>query len=227
MLGFLGDLLGLNKGEGTKTAATQNKGAIAGYDIKGNAIIDAGSAKAGSYLDQVAGLYDGQIGRGQQGTALYDDAMGLNGAAGNARAMSSYASSPGQEYALNQGLQALDRRRSAAGSFQSGGADADTISFATGTANQNYGDWLTRLSGYNGITDAGIAGKAGGLNNLANLATGTASQKLDLAGNVVSGNMNANNLYAKGVEANKAGIADLGSNLLGMAAGKLGWGGFK
>lgn len=219
MLGFLGDLLGLNKGNATKDAAGQNKDVIAGYDAKGNAIIDQGSQQAGGYLEQVAGLYDPIKGA----TGLYADALGLNGTEGAGRASDAFTTSPGYNFSMDQGLQALDRRRAAAGSFQSGGADADTMAYATGLAGQEHGSWLDRLGGLSGTA---LSGQTGALNNQANLATGTASQKLGLAGDVASSTMGANNQFAQGEEANKAGIASLGGNLLGMAGKAFGWGGF-
>ena len=226
MLGFLGDLLGLNAGQSTSAAAVNNRDVAARFNETGNQIIGAGKDEAGGYLGQVAGLYDGQINRGQQGTALYDDAMGLNGADGNARATGAFRTNPGYEFQRDQGLQALDRRRSAGGSFQSGGADTDTLSFATGLADQSFGDWLSRLGGYENTVNNGIAGKAGGLNNLANLATGAASQTLDLGSQTASALMAGNNQNAQGEEAGRAGMASLGSNLMGMAGRAFGWGGF-
>jgi hypothetical protein len=94
---------------------------------------------------------------------------------------------------------------------------------ANEAADQSYGSWLDRLGG---MSSTALSGQTGALNNLANLATGTASQKLGLAGDVTSGLLGANNQYAQGEEANKAGIASLGSNLIGMAGKAFGWGGF-
>lgn len=219
MLGFLGDLLGLNKGNATKDAAVWNQGVISGYDAQGNAIIDQGSAAAGGYLNQVSDLYKPIAGA----TSMYADANGLNGAAGNERATGAFQTAPGYEFQRDQGLQALDRRSSAAGRFQSGNADIDAMQFATGLADQSYGSWLDRL---NGMSNTALSGQTGALNNLANLATGTASQKLGLAGEVASGKMAGNNQWAGGEEANKAGIASFGGNLIGMAGKAFGWGGF-
>lgn len=219
MFDFLGDLLGLNAGKATKNAAGQNKTIIGNYDAQGNQIIDQGSAKAGGYLDQVAGLYEPIAGS----TGMYADAMGLNGAGGNERATGAFQTNPGYEFQRDQGIQAIDRSQSARGSFQSGGAMADVMGYSQGLADQSYGSWLDRLGG---LSNTALAGQTGALNNQANLATGTASQKLGLAGDVASGYMGANNQYAQGEEANKAGIASFGSNLIGMAGKAFGWGGF-
>jgi hypothetical protein len=219
MFDFLGDLLGLNKGKATKIAANQNTGLIRQYDDRGSNIIQGGANEAGDYLSQVSGLYDPLKGA----TGLYADANGLNGAEGNTRATSAFQTGPGYEFQREQGLNALDRRASAAGRVQSGNADIDAMTYATGLADQSYGSWLDRLGG---MSSTALSGQTGALNNLANLATGTASQKLGLAGDVTSGLLGANNQYAQGEEANKAGIASLGSNLIGMAGKAFGWGGF-
>jgi hypothetical protein len=219
MLGFLGDLLGLNAGNATMDAANQNDAEIGKYEKRANTLIDTGAKKAGGYLGQVSGLYKPIAGA----TRMYADAMGLNGAGGNARATGAFQTNPGYEFQRDQGIQAIDRAQAARGSFQSGGAMADVLGFSQGLADQSYGTWLDRLGG---LSDTALSGQTGALNNMANLATGATSQKLGVASDVVNGRMAANNQHAQGNEANKAGIASLGGNLLGMAGKAFGWGGF-
>lgn len=219
MFDFLGDLLGLNAGKATQRAAWDNKEVIGGLDKRGTAAIDEGSAAAGGYLKQVAGLYDPIKGS----TGLYADAVGLNGADGSGRAKTAFQTAPGYDFQMGQGLQALDRRASSAGRMQSGNADIDAMTYATGLADQSYNGWLDRLSGLN---TQSLNGQTGALNNMANLATGTATQKVGLATDVTNGFLGANNQDAEGQEANKKGIASLGSNLMGLAGKAMGWGGF-
>lgn len=226
MLGFLGDLLGLNAGNATKDASWQNKDVLKGHLTTGNQIIDKGAAQAGGYLQETRDLYSPLAQLATGAGQMYGNALGLNGAGGSAEAKAAFQTSPGYQFSLDQGLQALDRRRSAGGSFQSGGADADTMAYAIGTADQAHGSWLDRLANPGQIISSGIPGMAGAINNQANLATGTASQKLGLRTDFTNGYLGANNQYAEGEEANKAGIASLGSNLLGMAGKAFGWGGF-
>lgn len=222
MFDFLGDLLGLNKGKATKEAAGLNKGIVSDYDLRANNLIDNGVTDAMRYLEANNAQYDPLAGA----TSMYADANGLNGAEGSGRAASAFQTGPGYEFQRNQGLDALDRRASAAGRVQSGNADIDAMTYATGLADQSYNSWLDRLGG---MSSTALAGRTGALNNLANLSTGAASQRLGVAGEVSSGLMGSNNQFAQGEEANKAGIASLGSNLIGLAAGKAGfkgWGGF-
>lgn len=219
MLGFVGDLLGLNAGNATVDAANQNKKVIANYDERGQKIIKTGADQAGDFLRRTSNLYTPLAGA----TTMQANALGLNGADGNATATGAFQTNPGYDFQRDQGLQALDRRASAAGRFQSGNADIDAMTYATGLADQSYNSWLDRLTG---ASNTALAGQTGALNNLANLATGTATQRLGLAGDVSSGLLGVNNQRAEGEEANKAGIANLGSNLIGMAGKAMGWGGF-
>lgn len=218
-LGFLGDLLGLNAGEATKDSARWNQGVITNYETQGNNIINDSSSEANSYLRKVLDLYEPFSGAGN----MYADATGLNGGAGSDRATAAFRTAPGYEFQRDQSLNALDRRAAAAGRLQSGNADIDAMTYATGLADQSYGSWLDRLASQ---SNTALNGVAGGYNNLANLATGTGTQRMGLAGDVASNRMAGNNQYAQGEEANKAGIASLGGNLLGMAGKAFGWGGF-
>lgn len=219
MLGFLGDLLGLNAGNATMDAAGRNRTIVGEYNANANNIINKGEKSARSYLDQVMGLYDPIKGS----TGMYADAMGLNGADGNARATEAFNTNPGYEFQQQQGLQALDRSAAARGMFQSGGAMADVLGYSQGLADQSYGSWLDRLGG---LSNSALSGQTGALNNQANLSTGASSQRLGVAGDVASSLMGANNQRAQGQEANSAGIASLGGNLFGLAGKALGWGGF-
>lgn len=219
MFDFLGDLLGLNQGDPLIDAANQNKEIIGDYDKRGQKIIKTGYTRAEDFLRRGSNLYAPLSGA----TGMYADAIGLNGDAGAARATDAFKTAPGYDFQMNQGLQALDRRRAAAGSFQSGGADIDTMTYATGLADQAHSSWLDRLSG---ASSTALAGQSGAMNNLANLMTGTASQRLGLAGDVSSALLGVNNQRAEGESANKQGMAGLGGNLLGMAGKAFGWGGF-
>lgn len=223
-LGFLGDLLGLNAGNATKDAAGQNKQVIAGYDTKGTGIIDKGSAAAGEHLTQAGDLYNPLLELGESGVGLYGDALGVNGAEGSTRATEAYRTSPGFEFQMEQGLDALERRASAQGRVASGQTRDDTLRFATGLADQNYSGWLDRLGGTVNTYAGGAAGKAGSLSDLANLDLNTLSQRLGLAGDVASGYMDTNNQFADGEEANKAGIASLGKTAINIAGKAFGYG---
>lgn len=86
----------------------------------------------------------------QQGYGTYLDALGINGPDGSARAQDAFQTGPGYDFALNQGLDALDRRAAGRGMLDSGNTNLDTIKYAQGMANQEYGSWLDRLTNFQG-----------------------------------------------------------------------------
>ena len=210
MLGWLGDLLGLNKGQGTIEAAGDNRNIITDYGNKGRDIIGAGYQGAGDYLRQVLDL-TGMAG----GSRLYGDAIGANGVAGNERAREAFTSSPGFQHQLDTGLQALDRRRAASGGFSSGGADLDTLTFSQGLASQDWNNWLTHLTG-------GVDRATGALNSLAGLETGNADALLGLEGDVAGGLTSANNMTASGKEAGQGALWSTLGNIAGVAGAAFG-----
>lgn len=97
---------------------------------------------------------------GQRGVGLYDDAMGLNGAEGNQRALSQLQSSPGYQFQLNQGLDAIQRRNAANGNLSSGQTNLDMMQYGQGLANQTYQQYLGNLSPYFNQQSQGLAGYA-------------------------------------------------------------------
>jgi hypothetical protein len=134
MLKFLGDLLGLNAGNATKDAAAGNARTIRQYDLTGRRLITEGSNKAGGYLAQLNNLYNPLSGA----TQMQANALGLNGAGGNAAATAAFQANPGYTSQMEQGLQALDRSAAARGQFQSGGTMADTLKFSQGLERRLY-----------------------------------------------------------------------------------------
>lgn len=226
MADWLSSLLGLGSGDPTIAAANQNKGVISQYGTDANSLIDQGSTAAGGYLNSTANSYAPLAADATAKGQLYANALGVNGAAGNAAATSAFQTSPGYQFSLDQGLQALDRSAAAHGTLQSGQSGIDTVNYGVGAANNEYQNWLGQLGSSNDILGTGLTGAANANSNLANLATGTSSAKVGVAGDVASGNIGANNQTAAGQQANDAGLANLGKTIIGGAANIFGYGGF-
>lgn len=206
---WLLDLLGLNKGKGTIQAANANSGVLDSLEKQLPGIINAGDAQSRGYLQDILDL------TGMEGSALYPDALGVNGAEGSARARDAFTTSPGYQFQLDQGLQALDRRRAASGGFSSGGADLDTLAFSQGLASQDWNNWLDRVTG-------GVDRATGALGDLATLSGNTTGQLLNTAGDIGSGRLNVNNQVAAGKEAGQGAIWDLFGNIAGVAGSAFG-----
>jgi hypothetical protein len=182
--------------------------------------------KGTGYLNQAVGAYGPLSALGEQynkAGALNLDALGVNGPEGNTRATQAFQTGPGYGFAFDQGMDALNRRRSAGGMLNSGNADIDAIKFGQGTANQEYQNWLNNLKGYGqmGLTaTAGAAGgQAAGYGGLGALATQYGQDLTGLTGNVTSGAMDANKLEAAGKAAGAKNVMNFGMDLAKLAMG--------
>lgn len=169
----------------TTAAAQRNAGLQQGYDAlstsfgQGRDALTTDFSKARDALSGGAstatGLYKGlgdyftqQYGGGAN---AYGDATGANGPDGQARATANFKSDPGYGFQMDQGLQALQRTHAAAGNLASGNADADTLKFSQGLADQSYGNYVSRLAPYLQLAGSGqttaTAGQAGAATGLA------------------------------------------------------------
>jgi hypothetical protein len=173
--------------------------------------------------DTSLGYYDGFQPGIDAASGLYSDAIGVNGAAGNARAEGAFTVSPGYEFQVNQGLDALDRRAASRGMLASGNNSIDTINYSQGVANQEYGNWLNRLAGQQEL-GVGIAGAQAGITTgaatqnaairtgLGDVKMGLGERKADLG--------YATRLGRAGVEADYlAGKDGTGANIVGAVTG--------
>lgn len=98
---------------------------------------------------------------------------------------SSFHLSPDYQFALQQGLQGLDRSAAARGSLYSGGHSADVMNYAQGLADQNYNSYYGKLAqmagqGQGSAQSLGAAGQnmAG---NVGNLLTNNAANQTQSA----------------------------------------------
>ena len=175
----------------------------AAYDAAGDALrggadsalgyIDAGLGDARQTLQAARGDLTANGGayaplgeladRYREGSRLYADALGINGAEGAARARAAFQGGPGWPTQLDTSLDALNRRRNAAGSLFSGNADADAIKLGSDYADKGWQQWLAGLSPYNQLessaTSAAASGNAGINSTLANLGVTEANLRND------------------------------------------------
>jgi hypothetical protein len=226
MAGFFDTLFG---GGAEKEAAEKNKAALAQYKPEALGFLQQGYETGRGDVNQAVGAYSPLAALGTQynkAGALYNDALGVNGPQGNAAATSAFQAGPGYGFQFDQGMDALNRRRSAGGMLNSGNADVDAIKFGQGTANQEYQNWLANLqkSGQMGLQATGAAaqGQGQGFTNLANLAQQYGINQTGVTGNVLSGTMDANKLQAAGEAAGAKNLWGAGSSLLSLAMGPLG-----
>ena len=188
----------------------------------GTAILDRGRADSLAALKDVGAAYDPVAALGAKygaGTQLYLDSIGVNGADGNARAQAAFNAGPAYAFTRDQGIDALNRRRAAAGMLNSGNADIDALTYGTGLANQTYGGWQDRLAGLINpeltATSTAASGRAGGASNIANVIGQDTAARLGLAQGVTAGQAGVNT--ARG-----ANDVALGNSLAGLYTGDAG-----
>lgn len=162
-----------------KAAQQRNAGLQQGYDAlssnfdQGRGALTANSAQGRDWLNSgygnAANLYSGLGNYFQQqyggGANAYGDATGANGAEGFGRAQSNFRADPGYGFQMDQGLQALQRTHAAAGNLSSGNADADTLKYSQGLADQSYGNYVSRLAPYLQLAGSGATTAAAGQAN--------------------------------------------------------------
>jgi len=200
-MGFLSALTGSSTGKATMNAANKNESLIKGFQTTGNNIINTGEDKSAGALDSAIGAYQPWVTSGTAANNLYGDAIGLNGAEGNARATDAFHTGPGYGFALDQGTQAALRGASAAGMLNSGNTLTALTQFGQGLADQEYGSWLDRLNGVSGQGLSAAGGQAQGYGAKADLYQGTADDRLGLESGVVQGLEGVNNQIASAKEA--------------------------
>lgn len=179
--GARGDL-GRGYDAGTGAISGGANSALGYLDTGANSAIGTLQSNGGAYAP-LSALAD-QYGKG---AGLYADALGINGAEGTARAQGAFTAAPGYQYQLDQGIDAINRRANAAGMLAGGNADRDAIAYASNLANQGYNNWLSNLSGYNGLqlnaTQGAAAGNAGINNTIAGIQSGLGQSKAGVASN--------------------------------------------
>ncbi|MCZ7463549.1 hypothetical protein [Rhizobium rhizogenes] len=226
-MGFLSALTGSSTGKATMNAADQNKGLLTAFQGLGNTIIDTGEGKSEGALNSAIGAYQPWVTSGGAANTMYGNALGLNGTEGNAAATGAFQTGPGYQFALDQGTQAALRGASAGGMLNSGNTLTALSQYGQGLANQEYGSWLDRLSAMSSQGLNAASGQASQYGNLSNLYQLGTSNRLDLESNVTKGQMDANNQWAQGKEAqNQAKGGFLGKLVNGgisaLSGGKVG-----
>src|SRR5215475_2059470 len=143
-------LAALDPSSAIAAIAGGNTGALGALTGGNQAAIDAINRSVGLGVDSYAPL---RLAAGDYGTQrlqssqMSADALGLNGPQGVARAQAAFQTSPGYDFALNQGLNSIVRNANAAGMAAGGNQLRESQTFGQGLANQEWGNWLNRLFG--------------------------------------------------------------------------------
>jgi hypothetical protein len=180
--------------------------------------LDKGLGAYDQYADEAQGYYQPYADQSARASSSYSDALGLSGPEGNARATAQFQTGPGYGFAMDQGLQQLERRASSRGALGGGGLTADSIGYAQGLANQEYGSYLDRLQGLN-TQGVGIAG------NQAGIATGQGAAAYDTYGNKANIDWSAETGIGQANAEYQKSKDQTGANIFGAITGGLSLGG--
>lgn len=199
-MGFLSGLMGGDVGSNTIKALGNNSNLLKGFDTTGNSIIDTGEQQSTGAINSGIAGYQPWLDSGKAANTMYGNAIGLNGASGNAAATGAFQAGPGYQFQLDQGTNAALRGASAAGMLNSGNTLTALDQYGSGLANQEYGSWLDRLNGVSGQGMQAAQGQQAGDTALAGVYSNDADNRLGLENTVTQGQM--------GINTQKAGLQD-------------------
>lgn len=186
-------------GAPAKEAAAKNSAALAANKAEGTGYLNQGQAGSLASLDKAGGYYAPLSQKYGQGTNLYLDSLGVNGPEGNTRATGAFQAGPGYQYSVDQALDQTKRAAAATGGLQGGNTLAALSDRAGNMANQEYGNWQTRLGGLISPEMAATTGQASAEAGKVPVYQGTANSLVGLGTNTTN-NINQQNTQAANAE---------------------------
>lgn len=223
-MGFLDSLTDVFTGKSAKDAAAKNSALYQQNQTAGTAVLQGGQDKAIGALDAAKGAYSPLASKYGAGTNLYLDSLGVNGAAGNQRAVDAFRTGPGYDFEVSQALDGVNRGAAAAGGAP-GGLSGNTLAALSdrsrNLADLEFGKYQDRLAGLISPELSATAGVAGAEAAKAPVYTGTASNIANLGTNTANSIANQNTQAANAALAGSGNILGLGLNLAKLGAGFL------
>ncbi len=218
-------------GESAKKAAAENSQRLQANQAAGTTALQGGQTNSLASLDRAGGMYAPLAQKYGAGSNMYLDSLGINGAEGNTRATGAFQAGPGYQYAVNQSLDQTRRAADRDGSLNSGNTLTALSDRAGNMANQEYGNWQSKLGGLISPEMMATTGQASAeaakspvyantANSIAGLGTNTTNglndQNTQAANAAMKGSQN---LWGFGLQGLNA-LASGGTSLLGGFGGK-------
>ena len=157
---------------------------------------------------------------------LYQGALGVRGPEAAAAARNAFQASPGYDWARDQALQAVERSGAGRGMLMSGNTLTALQDRGNQLANQEWGDYLTRLGGfvapeYNAAL-ATAGGRAGAYGALPAIYSDAAGKQINLGSKTAEGIAGENTAAAAAELGGSANLWRLGLELANLGAGAAG-----
>ena len=127
-----------------------------------------------------------------QGVTGLGNALGLNGAAGNQSALAQLQTTPGYQFTLGQGNNAINAAGAANGTLNSGNQATALANYDSGLAQNTYSNYVNQLQPYLGASNSAAQGIAGQYQNLGNQEAGVQNNLINTEVSALTGAGNAN-----------------------------------
>jgi hypothetical protein len=213
-LGFFDLITDPFNSDNEEKAAQQKIQGLQAGRTAANTELDTGYSTASGLYDKARVPFSDLYARGSRGYDTFQDATGVNGAEGIARAGDLYRSLPGYSAGRDMGINDLERRAAARGNLGGGNTSADTIKFASDYDSTKYKDFLAGLTPNIGVATTGAAGQGSLYGSQAVLAGNIGSEKAKYGYGTETGIGNAN---ADATMAAEKSSANFWSALMGTA----------
>ncbi|MBV8474514.1 MAG: tail fiber domain-containing protein [Hyphomicrobiales bacterium] len=188
-MSFFGDLFG----GADQAAKDQISGITAGLNQATQSIGQGSNALTSNYTAGLQPFLQNFATAGQGATQL-GNVLGLNGPAGSQAALQTLQATPGFQFQLGQGNNAINAAAAANGTLGSGNQMLALANYDQGLASTTYNNYVNQLQPYLGMSSSaasGIGGMYGGLGNSLN-ADDINLANLQYGAQTSIGNANAN-----------------------------------
>lgn len=216
-MGFLANLFGGGQAKAAKKAAgIQMAGAkrVEGLATDWTKLnlgdLDTALSGALSEFDKGGAALDPYAKAGTSALDSLMSALGLKGQGAADSFLSNFRKSPGYQFQMNEGVNALDRSASARGNLYSGAAGKALTTFGQGQADQEWGSVLDRLTGL-------VSGGQSAAGGLASISGARADARLGTGQNRVAARQGG---LASITEAMNAGTAANAGGIINAANAK-------
>lgn len=169
---------------GKRAAAAADQARVSGLragEERATGYLNDGLNSATSQYNKASDLFNQWYNTGQSANAMYGNALGLNGADGNAAAVSAFQTSPGYQFSVDQATEAAKRNASSLGMLGSGNTMMAISDRSQNLANQEYQNWLNNLNTASSSGQSAAGSQAGIQTGLGDLQYGNSAALASLA----------------------------------------------
>lgn len=170
--------------------------------------------------NQTQANYQPYIAAGQGAENTLANLYGNNGASAQTAAQQNFQNTPGYQFQLSQGLNALNANNAAMGQTLSGNAQEGINNYAQGVASQGYNNYVNQLNNMasGGLSATGGAGTAGlsGANAQATIGQNNANAQNTAIGTGLSSLFPGNSMTLQQLLGQNIGSGSGGSGLMGI-----------